>query len=66
MHRIEVHHFASPFAPNLLMGENNGFIQGDPAEIVGLPTEREGFPVRKRGAKAHKMVTTIWCMFDSP
>ena len=27
MHRIEVHHFASPFAPNFPAGENSGFIQ---------------------------------------
>ena len=27
MHQIEVHHFASPFAPKLLVGENSGFIQ---------------------------------------
>ena len=27
MHRIEVHHFASPFAPNFPVGENSGFIQ---------------------------------------
>ena len=27
MHRIEVHHFASRFAPNFPVGENSGFMQ---------------------------------------
>ena len=43
--------------------------------IVGLPTEREGFsgtgkgpiPLREKGGGEAdtKMVTTMWCMFDS-
>ena len=27
MHRTEVHHFASPFAPKFPVGENSGFLQ---------------------------------------
>ena len=60
MHRIEVHHFASPFAPDFPVGENSGFIQEISVEIVGFPRETGRFPVPengkfpfgKRGAKA--------------
>ena len=42
MHRTEVHHFASPFAPSFPVGEKQWIHTGDPIEIVGLPTERGG------------------------
>ena len=74
MHRIEGHHFASRFAPTPGGGKQWIHI-GDPVEIVGLPTEKGGFRYRKKGLfppwgkerrRQHKMITTIWCMFDSP
>ena len=37
MHRLEVHHFASPFAPYFLVEENSGFIQEILQKQVGLP-----------------------------
>ena len=62
MHRIEVHHFASPFAPNFPVGENSvpDIHTRDSVEIVGFPIETGRFPVpengkfpfEKRGAKA--------------
>ena len=60
MHRIEVHHFASPFAPQFPGGGKKWIHTGDPVEVVRLPTEKGGFPVLqkgqfplgKRGAKA--------------
>ena len=36
MHRIEVHHFASPFAPNFPTGGKQWITTGDPVEIVGI------------------------------
>ena len=49
MHRIEVHHFASPFAPNFLGGGKQWIHTGDSVEIVGFPTENGGFPVQENG-----------------
>ena len=60
MHRIEGHHFASPFFP-LFPGNGKQWIYGgDLVEIVGFPTgrvsflvlEKGQFPLGKRGAKA--------------
>ena len=49
MHRIEGHHFASHFAPLFSGGERQWIHTGDPVEIVGLHTEKEGFPVPEKG-----------------
>ena len=37
------------------------------SKVTTPPGTRKG-PVRlwEKGGKLHKMVTTIWCMFDSP
>ena len=74
MHRTEGHHFASRCAPYFVVGGTQWTRTGDSVDIVGLPTEKGGFPVPERadspwgkgGRRRHKMVTTIWCMFDSP
>ena len=49
MHRIEVHHFASPFGPQCPGGGKQWIHTGDPVEIVGLPTERGGTQVTQNG-----------------
>ena len=42
MHRIEVHRFASPFAPPFPGGGKQWIHTGDPVEILRLPTEGGG------------------------
>ena len=46
MHRIEVHHFASPFA---ICGGRGNSGTGDPVEMVGLPTQKKGFSGTRKG-----------------
>ena len=68
MHRSEVHHFASPFAPNSPVRENGGFIQEILQKIVGFPIETGRLPVPensefdfgKRGAKATRNGDHNW------
>ena len=74
MHQVEVHHFASPFAPNLLVGQESGFI----VEICGNSrscSRKRGFsgagkgpiPPREDGGEGETNGNHIlWCMFDSP
>ena len=69
MHRFHCHHFASPFAPYSLVGKIVDSHRRSYRYSRNFHRKGGKMPIplgEKGGRRRHKMVTMIWCMFDSP